>query len=137
MSPNSRAFAAYGDATAATKSPRQVEYQAFAKITQSLANSAASHAAVEGAEATKRFPDLAAALHENLRLWTIVLASVVSDANTLPEQLRASLAYLAEFTRSHTQKVLKGEADADALIDVNTAVMRGLRKQEETAPCPA
>ena len=136
MDPNARAFASYGDATGATKSPRQVEYQAFAKITKALSRSAANHAAASPEEAPKRFPDLAAALHENLRLWSVVLTSVVSDANALPAQLRASLAYLADFTRDHTRKVLRGEADAAALIDVNTAVMRGLRQKEEATPCP-
>jgi len=34
--------------------------------------------------------------------------------------------YLAEFTRTYSSRVLAG-ASADPLIDINTAVMRGLR----------
>jgi len=46
--------------------------------------------------------------------------------------LRAQLVYLGEFTRAHTQKVLRGEADPAPLIDINSAIIRGLR-----APAPA
>lgn len=125
-----RAQSAYGDVRASSKSPSQVEYQAFAKITTSL------NLAGEGADAAADFPKLAAALHQNLRLWTIVASDVAASKNGLPEALRAQLFYLAEFTRVHTQKVLKGEADVADLVEINTAVMRGLREQEMT-PCPA
>ena len=128
MNATQRAYSAYGDAKTPQKTPSQIEYQAFAKITQDLSGAAKS--------AEAEFPRLAAALHENLRLWTFVATGVVADENELPKQLRAQLFYLAEFTRVHTSKVLKGEAEAEALIDINTAVMKGLRTQD-AAPCPA
>ena len=122
-----RALSAYGNPKASVKSPRQVEYQAFAKITQDLKGASA--------KTVIEFPKLAAALHENLRLWTIVATDVVVDENELPDGLRAQLFYLAEFTRAHTSKVLKGEAEAEALIDINTAIMKGLRQQQEAPEC--
>lgn len=124
-----RANSVYGNPKASVKSPRQIEYQAFAKITQDL----------KGASSEKQsaFPKFAAALHENLRLWTIVASGVVVDENQLPDGLRAQLFYLAEFTRAHTSKVLKGEAEAEALIDINTAIMKGLRQQREVSECLA
>lgn len=125
MNAHLQAQSAYGDAKAAVRSPRQIEFQAFAQITRDLTDAAAQ----EGSD----FPRLAAALHENMRLWTIVAADVAQDENELPEQLRAQFLYLAQFTRSHTGKVLKGEAEAEALIDVNTAIMKGLRQQSEAA----
>lgn len=124
MNAAQRANAAYGDARGAQKSPRQVEYQAFARITKALSGAAG---------APEEFPRLAKALHDNLRLWTIVAADVAGDTNGLPDGLRAQLFYLAEFTRAHTGKVLKGEARAEALIEINTAVMKGLRP----TPCQA
>ena len=139
MDPTSRAVSAYGDASSAAKSPRQVEYQAFAKITNALTRSATrdenpdARAAISG----ERFVELAEALHENLRLWTIVQGDVSADGNGLPDALRARLFYLGEFTRDHTRKVLKGEADADPLIEINTAIMRGLRQGGGADPCPA
>lgn len=124
-----RALSAYGNPKASVKSPRQVEYQAFAKITQDLKGASG--------ENVIEFPRLVAALHENLRLWTIVATDVVVDENELPDALRAQLFYLAEFTRAHTSKVLKGEAETEALIDINTAIMKGLRQQQEAPVCLA
>jgi len=72
------------------------------------------------------FPKYVHALNDNLRLW-LLLASDVADAdNELPQQLRAQIFYLAEFTQQHTLKALRKEVDAEALIDINTSVLRGL-----------
>lgn len=76
------------------------------------------------------FSELAAALHENRRLWILLATSVADSENELPQSLRAQLFYLAEFTLQHSQKVLDGTASADVLIDINTSVMRGLRQEE-------
>ena len=139
MDPRTRAGAAYGGVSTATKTPSQVEYQAFAKITKALTRNGpdADAAASATSKPQSAFSELAEALHENLRLWTIVQGDVASEGNALPSQLRASLFYLAEFTRDHTRKVLKGEADPAALVEINTAVMRGLRRQREAQQCPA
>ena len=87
MDPTSRAVSAYGDASSAAKSPRQVEYQAFAKITNALTRSAARDDGPEktAAPSGKDFVELAEALHENLRLWTIVQGDVSTDGNGLPD----------------------------------------------------
>lgn len=108
----------YMSATRSTGTPRDVEYQLFSRVTGRL-NRADSESA--------GFSELAEALHENLALWTTIGLDVMESGNGLPDSLRAQLFYLFEFTRGHTQKVLRREADASALVDVNTAVMRGLR----------
>ena len=51
---------------------------------------------------------------------------MADDGNGLPRTLRAQIFYLSEFTDHHSRRVLKGEAEVDALIDINLAVMRGL-----------
>lgn len=114
----------YLSATRSTGSPRTIEYQVFSKVTGKLNRAATPDAA---------FPDLASALDENLVLWRTLALEVVDDENALTPQLRAQLFYLFEFTNAHTSKVLRGEADARALIDINTSIMRGLRQspQEE------
>jgi flagellar biosynthesis activator protein FlaF len=111
---------AYGDATRAMGTPRNVEYQVFSQVTGRL-----NRASANG----RPFGELAMALHENLRLWTIVAMDVTNADNGLPVSLRGQLADLSKFTRSHTQKVLRQQADAAILIEINTAVMRGLRGQ--------
>jgi flagellar protein FlaF len=68
-------------------------------------------------------------LQENRRLWVTLAAAVADNDNALPTDLRARLFYLAEFTEAHSKKVLRGTAPVAPLIEVNTAVMRGLRKE--------
>jgi len=112
-----QARAAYGAETGAVQTPRATEYRAFARITHRLR----SAIAIDG-----DMPALAAAIHDNRRLWTILAADVADPANPLPQTLRARLVYLAEFTRVHSGKVLREGASPDPLIEINIAVMRGL-----------
>lgn len=100
------------------RTDRSAEYQAFSEIIRRL-----NRAAKEGGT---QFAELAAAIHDNRQLWTILASDVASTDNALPETLRAQIFYLAEFTEQHSRKVLKGEADVSVLIEINTAVMRGL-----------
>lgn len=113
---------AYSSATAPIRTPKGVEYEAFARITSRM-----SAAAKKGNDG---FNDLAVALQQNSRLWTILAVDVVDDRNGLPESLRAQILSLAQFTMTHTGKILQGTESADALIDINTSIMRGLRQQE-------
>ena len=136
MDPKHRAVAAYGDVSTSTKTPRQIEYQAFARITKALTRSETAEEETPCAR-SQSFNRLAEALHENLRLWSIVQGDVASDRNALPEQLRANLFYLGECTREHTRKILRGAADHSALVEISTEVMRGLRHNGEAEPCPA
>lgn len=119
MNAHAQAQRAYSSASIPTKTPRSIEYEAIARITRRLRQS------VETGQTG--FSELAQALHDNGRMWNIFAADVASQANKLPAELKARLIYLAEFTQIHTRKVLAGEATVDALLDVNTAVMRGLR----------
>lgn len=116
---------AYATSKAPIRTPRGTEYEAFARVTHRLKTAA------ERGDAG--FADLAQALHLNRRLWTILAADVAEPSNTLPRDLRARIFYLAEFTARHTRKVLHGEDRVDALIDINTAIMRGLRSVEAAA----
>lgn len=113
------AHAAYAPAATAPARPAQTtEYQAFARITSAL-------------KRARSTPDVVHALHQNRQLWTTLAVDVADPGNALPEDLRARILYLAEFTRMHTGKVLRGKADAESLIDINTAMMRGLRQQQD------
>lgn len=112
---------AYGGAAAPTRTTRATEYEAFARITARLKATAAAGRAGFGA--------LAEALHENRRLWTILAADVAEADNGLAQPLRAQIFYLAEFTLQHTPKVLAGKAAPDVLVEINSAVMRGLRAE--------
>jgi flagellar protein FlaF len=116
---------AYASNKAPIRTPRGTEYEAFARVTHRL------KAAADKGKAG--FSELAQALHLNRQLWTILAADVAEDGNGLPQDLRARIFYLAEFTTQHSRKVLRGEDSAEALIDINMAIMRGLRSKAEAA----
>ncbi len=118
MNASFQAQQAYASAASPLRTSRSAEYQAFSEIIRRLGR-------VSDADAT-RFAEVASAIHDNRALWTILASDVASTDNALPDTLRAQIFYLAEFTDTHSRKVLRGEESVQALIDINTAVMRGL-----------
>lgn len=74
---------------------------------------------------------LAEALVDNAKLWNLLFVDLVNPDNGLPLDLKINLISLAEFTQSHTLKVLGGEAGHEVLIEINQAVIKGLRQQAE------
>ncbi len=78
-------------------------------------------------------PHLAEAVYDNHRLWGTLAEDLMRDDNRLPLQLRAQLVSLSEFVRKHSLSVLAGRASVAPLIDINTAIMRGLRGKAEAA----
>lgn len=122
MNAHLMARSAYSGVAAPIRTDRGTEYDAFARCTHALSTAQGGFGG---------YPALARALNDNRRLWNVLAADVSGEANGLPASLRAGIFYLAEFTRHHSRRVLAGEADIAALIDVNTAIMRGLRGQEQ------
>lgn len=116
-----RARSAYARTEPLLGTARDVEYEAFAKVTRQL------RAGLSRGKAG--FPALVQALHDNRRLWTVLATDVASQGNGLPAPLRAQIFYLAEFVRVQSDRVLDGSAAAEALIDINMAVMAGLRQR--------
>ncbi|MFD0859995.1 flagellar biosynthesis regulator FlaF [Roseovarius aquimarinus] len=110
---------AYGLSSRPIRTARGTEYDAVARITQRL------KAAADARPVDMRA--LAGAIDENRELWALFAIEVADPGNPLPQDLRARLFYLSEFTTAHSRKVLARQASADALIEINTAVMRGLR----------
>jgi flagellar protein FlaF len=110
---------AYAASGSPVRTERGTEYQAFAGITARM--KAASDKGQPG------YPALAAALHDNRRLWAILASDVADKENGLAGELRARIFWLAEFTRQHTTGVLAGKADPAILIEINSAMMNGLR----------
>ncbi len=115
----SNARAAYGRNVAPVRTNRTHEYDLLARCTQALATA--------WARRKEDFSGLATALTENLQLWSALAADVAEAGNGLPAPLRAQLFYLYEFTAGHTSAVLENRGSVEVLVDINTAVMRGLR----------
>ena len=119
MSVTHSAEKAYARPSAPSRTPRGIEYDLLARTTRRLATAWENR--------REKFPQFAEALHDNLRVWSVFAADVSGDDNGLPQKLRAQLYYLYRFTEQHSRKVLRDEASVEVLVDINTAVMRGLR----------
>lgn len=122
MTLNSQARTAYA-AAAPVRTERGAEYAIFAKITHRLNDI--------DEEDKGAFPKLASAVCDNQRLWGALRTDLMHEGNALPVGLRAQLISLSEFVRRHSLKVLAGNASILPLIDINTAIMRGLRGRTE------
>ena len=123
MSLHTLARAAYGRKDGAGRSPRSIEYDLFAQHTGRLA---AAWQARDHDHAS-----LVRALYDNNRLWRKLALDLSSDRNGLPPLLRARLLSLSQFTSRYSRDVAKGQGSAEVLVDINTAVMRGLRGEVE------
>jgi flagellar protein FlaF len=125
MNAHTRALASYGNPATALKSARSAEYDVMARITSRLRK------ALAGGKLS--FPQLAEALNENRRLWTEFAIDLANPENKLPKALRLQLLNLAQFSLNHTNQVLDGTASAEVLVEINTAVLRGLSGKADPA----
>lgn len=91
------AGSAYDDASQPIRTARNIEYDAFSRITRDLRAASAPDIA---------FSTLARALHANRLLWDTLAADLAVPANGLPADLKSRLFYLAEFSRQHASRVL-------------------------------
>ena len=109
----------YAQPEAPQKTPRSLEYELIAKCTQKLI------AAWDNKP--HQYAALMAALDTNQQMWSTLAIDVAQSSNGLPPKLRAQLFYLYEFTCQHSRAIREKGASVEVLIDINRAVMRGLR----------
>ncbi len=110
---------AYRATQSSTRSSKETEYDVLGKLTQRMIATTK--------QGKLGFAALADALHDNRRLWSTFAVDLANENNPLPKELKEQLFYLSEFTRQHTSKVLSGKANVAPLVEINTAIMRGLR----------
>ncbi|MEM9705453.1 MAG: flagellar biosynthesis regulator FlaF [Pseudomonadota bacterium] len=109
----------YAKASQSTADPRAVEYQTFARVNNMLAK--AKNAG------PSEFNKIVDAVYKNNQLWDILAADIANQANPLPDDLKIGIIKLYAFSRNHGRNVLKKKATVDALIEVNSNIMKGLR----------
>lgn len=117
MNATTLAHRGYAPNAAPLKSARKAEYDVIARITSRL----------RSAMDCRDFNKLIHSIHENRTLWRKLALDLSSPENLLPDELRARLIYLAEFTEQHSRKVIRREASAVPLVEINTAILRGLK----------
>lgn len=108
----------YAQASAPVRTDRGTEHAVFERITARLVLANRPGATVKAR---------AEALYDNRRLWTRLAADAAAPGNPLPQQLRAQILYLHEFTQAHSRAALRQKIALTPLIEINTAIMRGLR----------
>jgi len=113
---------AYGAGNIPFRTDRNIEYDAFAKVTADLKSSFAAR--------STDFPAYISAIHSNRSLWSVIAIDVADPGNKLPAPLRAQFFYLAEFTEKESRRILRDKAAPDALVDINFAIMRGLESKD-------
>lgn len=112
-------FAGHGYGSNVVRTARDAEYEVISRVTHLLRRAA------DGGFG----PDLIAAVHKNNELWTILAADLASPGNALPDEVKAGLLSLAAFSLRQGHQALAGSAQVDPLVDVNIALMRGLRHE--------
>lgn len=120
MNVTEQARQAYAPKHFPLRTARSVESELISQVTAGLKK--------HSANPKQNFPAFVSALHDNRRLWTTMAVDVADNQNSLPAPLRAQIFYLAEFTELHSTKVLNGDANCDVLIEINTAILRGLNQ---------
>lgn len=121
MNVQSIAESGYMQHAASTKSERRTEYDVLARVTHRLRKAAKN--------AKRDFPTFVSALNDNRELWRAFSLDVVHKNNKLPQELKARIFYLAEFTDAQTKKILSEKASVLPLLEINVAVMRGLSSE--------
>ncbi len=115
------AYKAYGDVARRTASEREIEFALFQQITEALESVV---------DPTTRSPSAwADAIYRNQQLWTIIATDLLIPSNPLPDELKRSLMFLADFVRQSSLKILAGDESIPDLIEVNRTVMAGLVRQ--------
>ena len=125
MTASALARHAYNQTTKTTASARSIERQLLARLTTAMV--------VAEKNRKTDHPGYIHALSKNLEFWTVVAGDVASENNKLPQELRANLFYLFEFTRAHSRKIINGDdaLDTEPLIEINQNIIRGLQGAEE------
>lgn len=119
MNAFAQAQRAYAPTEAPIKTARSAEYDVIARVSFRMKR------AIQQSD----FPALVEALHENNQLWMTLAIDAANPENKLPEELRARIVYLADFTRQHSHKVMRKLETAVPLLEINSAILKGLKQE--------
>lgn len=119
MSTASLARHAYETSAHVAPTPKTIEADAFKRVTTLLQNSRHGGAS--------SYRDTVEAVYLNKRLWSLIASDLAEDGNLLPQDLKVGLLNLAVFTETQCKQVLDGTGSVDAMIEINRAVLKGLK----------
>ena len=128
-------YAAYQQNQNATQNPRDIEYRLLGQVTAALVK-ADQHFSTANSNADHKKMLVDAVLWNN-NVWSVFRVDLLDAGNQLPKELKAQLISLSLFVERETQAVMNGDADLEALIDINQQIIEGLRPRSmASAPMP-
>lgn len=118
-------YQAYQSAQRRAETPRDVEHRLFGQVTRALIDA-------EG-RGREDLAGLIDALDWNRRVWSAFATDCAMPGNQLPDSLRAQIVSLSLFVSRYSSDVMRAEAPMEPLIDINKAIMEGLRASAATS----
>lgn len=119
MNAHTKARNIYAASFVTTKTPRSIEFAIMAKVTRQLQSAAA--------ERSTDFPRFVTALDQNRRLWSMFTTDLLDADNKLDQTLKVQLIELGAFVQKHTTQILAQQAPVKPLLEINAAILRGLK----------
>jgi flagellar protein FlaF len=111
-------YHAYNQGLATGEDPRSTEYRLLAQVTSALKQ------AMDNPDNFKHRIETAL---WNRRIWSALRADLMHENNQLPGDLRGQLVSLSIWIDKECRKVIDGEGDIEAMININRNIMLGLR----------
>lgn len=115
---------AYQNTLRATEHPRDVEYRLFGQVTRAL---------LEASPLPRTDPKKIEAIDWNRRVWSTLAGDCMSDANAMPQKIRAGIISLSLFVARYSSQVMTNAMPIEPLIEINRTIMQGLAARPATA----
>lgn len=119
MNAHTQARNIYAASFVTTKTTRSIEFSVLAKTTRQLQQAAQNK--------SENFPHFVQALNNNRNLWSIFMNDLYDPDNGLDQNLKIQLIELGHFVQKQTSKILGDKASVRPLLDINAAILRGLK----------
>ena len=119
------AYNAYQSKQTNFEDSRHTEYRLLVQVT----------AALLASQENKH--DLRPRIHAaqwNRDVWAALRIDLMSEMNALPTDLKTALVSLARWAEDESLRVIAGNGDMDALIEINRNIMAGLKPQDAPTP---
>ena len=111
-------YSAYRKVQNVSESPRAVERRLLGEVVAAL---------MSARDNPTDIPKLIDSLLWNKQVWDHFILDLQDEGNKLPKDLRKSLIELGIWVNRETQRVMDGETDCAALIEINQIIMDGLK----------
>ena len=111
-------YTAYRRVQNVSENPRAVERRLLGEVTAAL---------LGAKDNATDIPRLIDALLWNKQVWDHFMIDLNDEGNKLPTDLKKNLIGLGIWVNRETQRVMDGDTDCGALVEINQIIMEGLK----------